>query len=225
MKLSDLSAGQKVIVQMLWGSSEQDIATQIIQAEEDSLLLESFTFKGNPVDLSSGSSPDVEFGIFCTDPADGTRKFWKDMAVSDETWQGRNCYRFRLRDKAAAAETRERRREVRMTLDIPGVISLGKDREPVPITIHDISSIGISLLVPADFPVGTGTMDIVFSDIVNNDAFMIPLKCKAVRQVLQPRDLLGFGRGTVLCGCTIEAAGESLMTYILVKRSSLTERP
>lgn len=224
MKLNDLKPGQKVTVQMIWGNSEQNIPTQIIQAEEDSLLLESFAYKGNPVDLSSGSSPDMEFGFFCIDPADGTRKFWKDMSVSDETWEGRNCYRFRLKSGASGAETRERRKEVRMTLDIPGVISLGKDREPVPITIHDISSIGISLLVPADVSIGSGIMDILFSDIVNSDAFMIPLKCRSVRQVLQPRDVLGFGRGTVLHGCTIEAAHESLMTYILVKRSSMMEK-
>ena len=220
MKLNELKAGQPVNVQLIWGNVSQEVATRVLASDESSLTVGSFNYKGKNIDLSSGSSPDMTFNVYGVDPATSTRKVWTDMNLESAEFEGKACYRLTLGAGSDTAVDSERRKEIRMVLDIPGAISKGKDKEPVPITIHDISSIGISLLVPSDEPVPSAPVDIMFSDIVNTEAFMVPVKCRPIRSVVQPRDILGMGRGTTLWGCSIEAGNESLVTYILVKRTS-----
>ena len=221
MTLQELSIDQTVTVQVVWGTTTQDITTGVHKIAKDSILLKPIIYRGVELDLSTEKNDSISFNLYCADK-DGNHVMWEDVHFDTVLLENHFYYRISIKKSHQLSTSAfERRKEMRMDLDLPGVIPTDGSTEPIQITIHDISQTGISILVPANVKPAGQEINIVFSDIVNSDIFLIPMHLKVVRSVPQARDLLGFGTGTVLYGCQILSANDSLLTYILVKRSSL----
>ena len=220
MLFNELKKGHSVIVQAIWGDSVQDASTKVSDTQGTSLILHTFSYKGLELEVSSKNMPGMVFDLIYTDPDSGEKTVWEDVTVIPATGSdGKNYYAVQLKSAGEKEKNSERRSEMRIPLDIPGIIPGPSPSESVPVTIHDISRSGVSILAPSSYTLTDRKIQAAFSDIVNADAFIIPMECRVLRSVPQPNDILKAG-GTVLYGCRIEKAGPALVTYLLTKASS-----
>lgn len=212
MLLQDLTMGEDLTLEVLWGEFHYDISSKVEYVKKDGILITSFTYAGRTIDFNRPEFKGAVIDVYVNDP-EGKRYCWKDVDIVIKSVFGKDFYMVRAHEFKKFALESERRQNDRILLNKNcNVIIEGSDTIHH-VVLHDISSNGLAFLSDEDLKVGGKLIKVEFSDDVREHNFDVRLECRFVRKT--PKD------AQELFACRISEANREALAYLYLKTAEV----
>ncbi|MGN0318186.1 MAG: PilZ domain-containing protein [Lachnospira sp.] len=215
MLLTDLKAGSAISFVINVGDSQYEFPSNVAVVYPDSILIPCFVINGSVVDFGDKRYGKMSFTIYYADNKSGQRLAFR--GVSLETVNPHNnqadtpYYKVKSSGFAALAKVSERRGNRRVIVDLSGSITVENSGRSLNVTIHDISSSGISFYCNESLNFSSNICYIFLRDTINSHEFDLRIKSKIVRFL--------DNDGTYLYGCSVAENNKDYYSYVCLKQS------
>ncbi len=208
MLLQDLTMGDDLILEILWGEFHYDIKSKVEYVKKDGIPITSFTYAGRTIDFNRAEFKGAVIDVYVNDP-EGKRYCWKDVDIEIKTVFGKDFYMVRAHEFKKFALESERRQNDRILLNKNCNVVFEDNGAVHHVVLHDISSTGLAFLSDEDLEVGGRLIKVEFSDDIRGHSFEVRLECRFVRKT--PKDTME------LFACRISQANREALAYLYLK--------
>lgn len=213
MLLEELSKGDEVVLELIWGSLEYKIKTQVKGVDDKGILIPAFQYKGVVLDSSSKVFKELHFNLYGNDFG-GQRICWKSLKLNNRKKNGEEYYHLSVDAFHRHGGADEHRGEKRISMEqFPATIHIisSQDDASHEVVIKDISNKGIAFIADSELDIVRATIDLSFADSLRGHQFKLNGRYLCVRTV--PME-----DGKYLYGCSLMKGNNDLLTYIYLKR-------
>lgn len=213
MLLEELSKGDEVVLELIWGSMEYKIKTQVKDVDDKGILIPAFQYKGVVLDSSSKVFKELHFNLYGNDFG-GQRICWKSLKLSHRKKNGEEYYHLSVNNFQRYGRTDEHRGEKRVSMEqFPATIHIISPQidESYEVLIKDISNEGIAFIADSELDIVRGVIDLSFEDSLRGHQFRLNGRYRCLR-------IVPMEDGTYLYGCNLMKGNNDLLSYIYLKR-------
>lgn len=208
MKLSELSIGQKVVIQIILGERKIEFFSEVLEVTFKGIYVTPYIFQGSPLDLVVNNK--MVCNLFVNSPEDNRRRSWRSIELTTVERNDKKTYYITTNGFNNMSKQDDRRENGRFVIHRAGKVYHPATKEQIDVRIHDISDLGISFYAPPTYQPSARHIVVSFEDSVSDRNFRIKLDCTVVR--LQKRS------GMIFCGCRIVGDNKDYLLYGLIRR-------
>lgn len=216
MKLTDLLAEQRLIVQLQWGEQQIEFDSEVIGSEESGIYVSPYLHAGKALSLDVCGGKDVICNLFTDDMSNQQRVSWKNVQLATVDRDGETVYFLSTHVFNSESEHDDRRDNDRTIVQVKAKLYDGRTDDGIDIIVHDISNSGISFFAPSSFIPRSQQLVIAFSDSIEDKQFDIKVDCTISRIISKA--------GNSFVGCRVNSASKDFMLYGFEKRFMLKNR-
>lgn len=209
MKLPDLLISQSIIIQLVWEENTIEFFSEVVHKDAESVYVTPYLHNGSALNLNIAEGASVVCNIFTNDPTTRQRISWRNVELSTVTKHNEVLYCVKTHGFNNVANPDDRRRNERTVVEAKGQVSDEHEEETVEVTVHDISSDGISFYVPNSYSPKSQQLRITFEDEIDGKTFMIQVECGITRMNTE-------GKHTIV-GCRLSGDNKDFQLYRFVK--------
>lgn len=211
MKLQDVSIGQDLELEVVWGENKYMIPTQAVGSSEDGLLIRPIVYNKTVIELGYATNKDMVFNLHSVNKTNGSREAWRSLSIKTIKYRGELFYAVKTSQFNMNATSSERRQHVRMKIDAFGQLDIGNNEGGIPIHVIDFSDNGISFTTPTNVMFDKTPHTVYFSDSVRDNNFDLKIKCSWARRAEHEEG--------ILWGCTVSDLDRKVLAYICLRRA------
>lgn len=206
MILQDLQPGQEITLEVCFDEQKYEIPSKIIGTNEDTAIILPYVYKGVMVDFEIFKQRGAFINLCCIDTVNNTRNIFQNVSLSNINYQERMFYSVTVPVMNRIAFDGERRKEVRIPVNVKGTMESEDNLDKYPVTICDICERGLAFTAPASYTFGNGLYWIHFFDTVCGTYFDLKMGVSILRQT--DEDNKKF------YGCRIIKSDRDILTYL-----------
>jgi len=208
MQLWELKPGDKVTLEVVWGTAVYPLNAVIYRPVNEGVYIRAFYKNGQLLDFSNKAFQQATFNLYAYLENGGTRVVWKNVNVGIQKLKMDFFYIINVSAFAKNSAEVNRRTDARVKIFSAGTVTFSED-DIRTVLMKDISNSGVAFTMGEDEDIVGERFDLEFSDEANGHDYELTMKCKAVRKVPLKH---GF-----LIGCTIEEGCKDLIFYVYYK--------
>ena len=208
MKIQELKAGTELSLEIVWGEAHYEIPSKIVLSMAGRVFIQSFTYKGNTLDLSNPSFRGMAFNAYASREGNGIRMMWRSIGLEMREVKGKVYYEIKTNTFSAESVDCERRDAARVKIGVPGVMRTPEDERELNVEIYDFSRDGIAFLMREDLKLIGSMVHLYFSESVRDHFFEVNVDARCVRKK----------EGEwMLYGCHIRTMDKEAVAYLTQK--------
>lgn len=208
MKIQELKTGTEIVLEIVWGESSYEIPSKIVLSMAGRVFIQSFTYKGNTLDLANPSFRGMTFNIYATHEESGMRTMWRSVGLEMREVKGKIYYEIKTNAFSAESRDCERRDASRIRIGITGVVRIPTRNQEVSAEIFDFSRDGVAFLLKEDIPLVGSMVQVFFSERVRDHLFEVKVDARCVRK--KPGN-------PILYGCHVRVMDKEAVAYLTHK--------
>jgi len=208
MLLSELQTGDKVTLEVIWGTAVYPLNAVIYRPVNDGIYIRAFYKNDQLLDFSNKTFRQASYNLYAYLENGGTRIVWKNVTVEMKKIKTDYFYMITVSTFAKNSTEVNRRTDSRVKIFGPGLINID-GVEVHSVLMKDISNSGVAFTIGEEVDLVGRMFDLEFSDEANGHKYQITAKCRAVRMVEQDH---GY-----LVGCSITEGCKDLIFYVYYK--------
>lgn len=205
MRIQDLPLESDIILEVEQKDSTFCVQSKVLEYFSDGIAIAPILVQGKVLDIGVKPFLAWKYNVYAYVGKNKKRITWKNVQLEMlHLAEFGNVYYLRTYAFAKESVSGERRTDMRYKVEPQGIVKSG-DLE-FHVSIHDVSSMGISFLIDAKDILPEPNLMIRFSDDTNGGFGMMELYCQVARRV-------GKGEQTLI-GCRITKYNGSYISYI-----------
>ncbi|MEE1361258.1 MAG: PilZ domain-containing protein [Selenomonadaceae bacterium] len=181
MILQDLQLGQEITLEVCFDEHKYEIPSKIVGTNENTAIILPYVYKGIMIDFEIFKQRGAFINMYCIDRTNNTRNVFKNVTVSTISYQERTLYSVNVPVMNTIAYDGERRKDVRIPVDVKGTMESEDNLDKYPVTICDISERGLAFTAPATYSFGNGLYWIHVFDTVCGTYFDLKMGVSIIR--------------------------------------------
>lgn len=208
MKVTELKEGTELTLEIIWGETSYEIPTKIVLSMAGRVFIQSFSYKGQTLDLSNPSFRGMAFNIYAKPEEDGVRLVWRSVTLEMRTVKAKIFYEVKTSTFCADGQECERRDAKRIRIGVPGVVRIPHENREVDVEIYDFSHDGLAFFLDEDIKLIGSMLEIYFEETVRNHPFAVRLDARCVRKQKGEQ---------ILYGCQVRVLDKEATAYLTQK--------
>lgn len=211
MRLNELVADQKILVQINLGEQTIEFYADILKVQGEGIDTTPYIHNDEVLELNIETHHGVVCNIFAENPSNKKRVSWKNVKIhtidSDNSENGK-IYHISTSTFNRHSREDDNRQHNRLIIHKNAhILDQGKLTD---IVVHDISDSGISFFVSPSYKPSSNQLTIVYTDSVDEKNFQLKLECQIARTERKA--------GVVFYGCKVMGDNKDFLTYGFLKR-------
>ncbi|MCR5467977.1 MAG: PilZ domain-containing protein [Lachnospiraceae bacterium] len=208
MHLQELTEGEKVTLEVVWGGVTYPLSTIAYRVREEGVWIKALYKNGQLLDFSNKAFKSAQFNLYAFTGNGHERIVWKNINI--ELRKAKENYYYVLSVSVYARESLEanRRENDRVAVLVEGTL-ITTYGEAYSVVLKDISNSGIGFYMQENLDLVAQPFEISFSDETRGIKYDIKVKCLGARRVEMD--------GRYLVGCRITSGPKNLLYYIYYK--------
>lgn len=205
MKLSDLNAGQKVIIQIVWDGQTMEFYSEVTGVSDKGAYLTPYLHQGTPLELTVNNNSKATCNLFTDSPENNKRISWRSIELSTIDKKGSKLYHVTTNAFNSMANLDDRRNHDRVVIHKDGKIHIPETGQQTAVKIHDISNVGLSFFAPLSFQPASNQIVVLLNDTINDNTFNLKVACTVARSYNR--------NGMTFYGCRITEENKEYILY------------
>lgn len=182
MKLSELSIGQQIVIQIIWGEQKIEFFSSVLGISEMSVLVTPYIHNNSPLKLNIDTAHNVICNVFAKSTKSNHRRSWRNVELQTVEADGKVAYCIKTSGFNHVSSHDDRRKHERIVVQRDAIIKDSVTGNDINIVVNDISDIGISFIADEANDIKMDSIIIIFQDVVNDRNYNMKVECKPIRK-------------------------------------------